>query len=438
MVLGRKALRALAEALALAEKVKPSQVAKRRVFARYGILGTSKDRALTAIMYSIFRYQGLLDRIIEAAGYSIESLEPRKLAALRVAAYALHYDRQGSTLRSEAKALLEDMGLPDAWEKLSKARIEPRDPVERVCFRYLVPPILVKKISLVLQGKELEEFLQKINEPPLLGLRVNTLKATVEEVLEELRREGVEAWRSRYVPVVVKFRGPYNYSDSKIIREGRAVPQDDASAAAAPILDPKPGEVVVDLCAAPGGKTTHIAELMRLEGEVHAFDVNPDRIKRLRWLLRVTGTEKIVKVYEMDGRRAPEILGPCSADKVLVDPPCSSTGALAKHPEARWRLTEESLKELVSLQKQLLETAFILARPGGRILYTTCSVLLDECEQVIEWLLNRHQGEVKLVEIHGPFSPGVLKGTMRAWPHRHETTGFFYALLEKKGRESLK
>ncbi|HIP65778.1 MAG TPA: Fmu (Sun) domain-containing protein, partial [Pyrodictium sp.] len=128
---------------------------------------------------------------------------------------------------------------------------------------------------------------------------------------------------------------------------------------------------------------------------------------------------------------ASKLLARIKAHKVLIDPPCTSTGALAKHPDARWRLTEEKLKEIIDLQRALLEEAHKLLRVGGRLLYTTCSILIEENEDNIKWFLKRHPC-YQIIPLKGPYEESPwLPGTMRAWPHKHNTTGFYYALLEK-------
>jgi len=214
-----------------------------------------------------------------------------------------------------------------------------------------------------------------------------------------------------------------------MMERGLALPQEEASAVASLILAPEPGETVVDLAAAPGGKTAHMAELMENEGRIYAFDVDSARIKRMGQILRWAGVE-IAEVRKLDGRKAPEVLGEGIADRVLLDAPCTSDGTIAKNPELRWRLREKNVPKVVALQKELIESAWALLKPGGRLLYSTCSMLPEENEKVVEWFLSRH-GDARLVPLDGPYDEGFLPGTMRAWPHRHGTIGFFYALIEK-------
>ena len=440
-------IRALLEALEEAERVKPFQVAKRNVFRRYGIAGSDVDRVFTAIMYKLYRLRGVLDKAAaKALGVSPEEVasKPALLRqALRLAAYLAQFDEVDDP---RLRSLLLRHGLPYiasryGWrearkvakvlERLSKSPWAPQSEAERLELKYMVPAALIERVRRVLPASEVEELLQALNREPAPGLRVNTLKASADDVLERLTRAGFEAWPSERVPNHVRYRGPFLGEVAKLVEEGLAVPQDEASAAASILLDPRPGETVVDLCAAPGGKTTHIAELMRLKGTIYAFDVFHDRMLRLRELAQRTGTYIIIHPVEADGRLAPRLLGEEVADRVLVDPPCSSTGALAKHPDARWRVSDSSVRALAEQQRQLLEAAVRVVKRGGYVLYTVCSILPEEGEDVVRWAIENLP--VELVPLEGPYDPSpILPGTMRAWPHRHGTTGFFYALLRRR------
>ncbi len=434
--------RVLVEAVKEAEEHKPSQDAKRRVFARHGVLGTPRDRVLTAVFYDVMKRMAILDKAIqEATGANPLILDPWLRAALRVALDVIHYHRpaRGTLrhLRWGVAALLSEVTHPyvgmyywDLFPRLAKAKPRPRTREEALEHKYLLPAWLIRKLK-KLVGSEFEDLVRAFDMRLPLSVRVNTLKATVEEVVEELRREGKEPRVSDRVPVVVKFEGPYDFDKSRLYREGKIIVQEEAAAAAALVLDPKPGEVVVDMCAAPGGKTSHMAELMKNQGVIHAFDVDRARMRRMKELLERMGIT-IVKQHLVDAATAPKILGEEVADKVLLDPPCSSTGTIMKNPELRWRVREDGIEEIVREQRRLLQAAVKLLKPGGRLLYTTCSLLPEENEENVKWLLNRYP-ELRLVEIKGPYSPGFMPGTMRAWPHKHNTIGFFYALLEKKG-----
>ncbi len=445
--LTKEDLVALVEVVKEAEYIHPSQEAKRRVFRKYGIIGTWKDRVLTAIYYKIMRLLGIIDKaIVRATGIpSVYILDPWLRAGLRVACFLLVFNDKKEdveelygAIRGGIAKFLSEQTHPYVgiwyWDIVDKVlrtyRYRPANEIEELELKYLVPAWLIEKLRSILGPEETESLLKAFNTKPWISVRVNTLKASVEEVVRHLRKHGKEVKISSYVPTVVKFPGPFKFEECKLYRQGKIVNQEEACALASLILDPKPGETVVDMCAAPGGKTSHMAELMRNQGIIYAFDIDELRIERMRKILDKLGVTN-VKIIKEDCLKAPKILGEEVADKVLLDPPCSSTGTLAKYPEVRWRLRPEKVYEIAEMQYRMLETAVRLCKPGGRILYTTCSILPEEGEEVVKKILRKYEGIVRLVPLSGPFSPGFLEGTMRAWPHRHGTVGFFYALLEK-------
>ncbi|MEL9940027.1 MAG: RsmB/NOP family class I SAM-dependent RNA methyltransferase [Ignisphaera sp.] len=451
IVLTEKDIEALVKAVKLGEEIKPSQQAKRDVFKEYGISGTYKDRILTAIYYDIWRRIGIIDRIASEITNipNIAILDPWLRAALRVAIEILVFERFIKEARyRDSKDLfvkyfkrriakvLSDNTHPYVgayfWEvvdKIAAYKWIPKTLSEKWEYRYMVSQLIINKLLNLVGVDETRKILKEFNKVYPISIRVNILKSSVEEVEEELRKNGVKPERGKYVPTILKFKGPYDFDNSSLFKEGKIVIQEEASAMASIVLGPKPGETVVDLCAAPGGKTEHMGELMNNEGVIYAFDIDELRIKRMKELLSRTGI-KIVKIFKEDARKAPDILGEEIADKVLLDAPCSSSGTIMKNQELRWRITQEKIDELTQLQFELLETAIKLAKKGGRILYTTCSLFREENEDVIQKILTKYRGRLRLVSLNGPFDQGFIPGTMRAWPHRHGTYGFFYALLE--------
>ena len=439
-------IKALLEALVEGERIKPFQAAKRSVFEKYGLLGTRKDRIFTAIIYKMYRKLGVVDKAIEhGLGISkeeLESMDPMLRQGLRLAAYLAQFDEVGDLelVRAYKRYGLRLIASKVGWREARKVaklmdrlRRDPWRPVtpdEMLESEYMVPPMIFDRLVRLLGRDEAMKALEHLNRDPTLGLRVNTLKASVDEVLEEVKRLGLEAWRSERVEEHIRYRGPFVKGLRKLVARGLVIPQDESSALAAKLLEPRPGELIVDLCAAPGGKTTHIAQLTRLRSKIVAFDVLLDRLQRLRWLAEATGTIDSIAIIKADAKNAPKIVGVNVADRALLDPPCTTTGALSKNPDARWRITESKVAELSSLQRELLEAGVKTLKPGGRLLYTVCSILPEEGEEVIKWALENLP--VRLVPLRGPYEESkILPGTMRAWPHKHDTTGFFYALLEK-------
>ncbi|NJE49311.1 RsmB/NOP family class I SAM-dependent RNA methyltransferase [Thermococcus sp. 9N3] len=434
--LSDRQLYALIEAVKLGEVIKPSQSAKRKAFSRYKIEGWENSK-LTGIFYSIQRRLGLIDEVIEElVGVSPLILDPWLRAALRVAVEVAVFRNPNEKTLQHLKGLAKFLSgkthpyvgyyyyelLPRIINYVPKLDSEEK----RLKWEYLFPEWFIAKMRGLL-GDEAEELLKALNETLPVSLRVNRLKASVEDVEDYLRRKNLRFERSERVETVIRVLDPFN--PGKLMEKGLALPQEEASAVASLILSPEPGETVVDLAAAPGGKTAHMAELMGNEGKIYAFDVDSERIKRMGQILKWAGVE-IAEVRKLDGRKAPEVLGEEVADRVLLDAPCTSDGTIAKNPELRWRLREKNIPKVVALQKELLESAWRLLKPGGRLLYSTCSMLPEENEEVVRWFLSRHD-DARLVPLGGPYDEGFLPGTIRAWPHRHGTIGFFYALIEK-------
>ncbi len=432
----------LTEVLRKSEEIKPTQHAKRIVFEKHRILGTNADRKLTAVYYKIMKRLGIIDRIIrELVGVHQNILDPWLRAALRVTIEFLVFEKRfikKLDLEKTKKAVADflsgtthpyvGMFYYEIFDKIREYELKPKNELEELELKYLLPAWYIRKMKELL-GDEAEELLKAFNREPMISIRVNRLKASVEEVLEELRRMGKDVIVSKIVPTVLKFEGPFDFDRSKAYRRGKFVIQEEAAALASILLDPKPGETVVDLCAAPGGKTIHMAELMGNKGIIHAFDVDELRIRRMEELIGRCGV-RIVRIYRKDARTAPRILGKEIADRVMVDAPCTSDGTLMKNPELRWRIREEKIPDIAELQYQLLKTAIELAKPGGRILYCTCSMFKEENEEVVKRILDKRE-DVELIPLRGYYSEGFLKGTIRAFPHRHGTIGFFYALLRK-------
>lgn len=441
--LDKNMVKALVEAIRLSETIKPSQDAKRRAFRKYGYLGGPRDPLLTAVFYGVMLHQGILDTAIrDLVGVDPLILDPWLRAALRLLLEVkLYRDPSRRTmryLRNAVASLLSaethpyvGMYYTRLYDRIISIdyKYVPRSRDEEDMMKYLLPIWYMSKMRMLLDSEATELF-KALNTRLPLSVRVNILKTSVEKVYEELSREVEWVEKSSVVPTVLRFPGPYNFENSRLWREGKIIIQEEAAAAASIVLSPKPGETVVDLAAAPGGKTEHMAELMENNGRIIAFDINRERIKRMKKLLRRTGI-KIARIINEDSRKAPQIIGEGRADKVLLDAPCSSDGTLMKNPDLRWRLREEKVRDLSELQYQLLEAGWKILKKGGRLLYCTCSMLTEENEAVIKRFLEEHD-DAELVRLSWPYDRGFLEGTRRSWPHRHKTIGFFYALIEKK------
>ncbi|HIP85885.1 MAG TPA: Fmu (Sun) domain-containing protein, partial [Pyrodictium sp.] len=241
----KRDLRALVEAVKVAEEFKPSQHAKRVVFAKYGIIGSSRDQLLTAIFYDVMKRLGVIDKIVREVA-NVPSpliLDPWLRAALRVAVDLLVFHRLSRSSKHFLKWIVADfisskthpyvgMYYWQVFEKIESYKPKAESEVELLEYKYLLPAWFIEKMEKQLGRKEAEELFKALNEKPLLSVRVNTLKASVEEVVRELEREGKKPIVSKRVPTIVKFEGPYNFDKSRLYREGKIVIQEEASAVA--------------------------------------------------------------------------------------------------------------------------------------------------------------------------------------------------------------
>ncbi len=260
------------------------------------------------------------------------------------------------------------------------------------------------------------------------GLRTNTLKNTREQLMEMLAREGVESRVAELSPDLVWVEGHHSPGALHCFREGLCTAQDESESLVGRVVAPRPHERILDLCAAPGGKSTHLAELMGDEGEVWAMERDVHRVETLKATLERLGTHS-VHVVHGDGRT---YVFPMPFDHVLVDAPCSGMGVLARRADARWRKGPEVLAEMPPVQLELLRSAARHLSPGGSLVYSVCSFEPEETEHVVARFLAEHPGWV-IESVAGSVPAAVVtpEGTMLVLPHRHGCDGAFAVRLRK-------
>ncbi len=275
-------------------------------------------------------------------------------------------------------------------------------------------------------------FLEGSIQPPPNYIRVNTLKAPEEEVVAKLEAEGVRLEKAeplRFTYKVLDAKKPIN--NLPIYSEGLFYIQDKASCFAAQAASPKAGTSVFDVCAAPGAKTTFIAQLMGNEGSVVSFDFNRKRMRT--WQKEVARMDAtIAEPVVADARLPLPLIG--EADLVVLDPPCTSTGVFAKQPSAKWRLSPKSIANMSEIQFKMLCNCAEKVKVGGILTYSTCSIATEENEMVIERFLKEHP-DYSLAEIEPKIGlPGLhgLSQCQRLYPHIHHCNGFFIAKLKKQ------
>ncbi|MDZ8264095.1 16S rRNA (cytosine(967)-C(5))-methyltransferase [Nostoc sp. ChiQUE01b] len=308
----------------------------------------------------------------------------------------------------------------------------PENPVERLGILHSFPDWIIQVWLEQLGLTDTEKLCKWMNQSPTIDLRINLLRTSVEEVEAALQSAGVLVRRIPYLPQALRFIGNTG-SIQKLpgFKEGWWTVQDASAQLVGHLLDPQPGEVVIDACAAPGGKTTHIAELMRDKGKIWACDRTPSRLRKLQENSQRLNLQSI-QIYTGDSRHLNQFQN--TADRVLLDAPCSGLGTMHRHADARWRQTPASVRELSVLQQELITHTSTFVKPGGVLVYATCTLHPVENEEVIsaflaespDWQIESPSG----VELPDS-TDSTPQGWFKLWPHRQDMDGFFMVRLRK-------
>ncbi len=303
---------------------------------------------------------------------------------------------------------------------------------EKIGLQTYHPTWFVKYCFRLLGRAEALRFLEKSAEIPPVYVRLNTLKAPQETLLQKLEAEKIvleKVQQLKHTYMLVQRKKPLIRTQS--FRQGLFYIQDKASCLAAEIADPKPDTTVLDVCAAPGAKTTYLVQLMENRGTIISVDYSKRRIRVWKRETERMGAN-IVQPLVADARKTLPVN--VSADLVILDPPCTSTGTFGKTPGAKWRLTKRSMLGMAKIQAEMIEQCADYVKRGGFLVYSTCSITVEENERVIENFLKRHP-EFKPVDTKPRIGLPGLRGLtkcQRLYPHIHECNGFFIAKLKKE------
>jgi 16S rRNA (cytosine967-C5)-methyltransferase len=309
--------------------------------------------------------------------------------------------------------------------------------------RHNLPEWLVQPLKAQL-GSEFWALVESLAKAAPLDLRVNTLNAKRPQVQAELAKDGIKASLTPYSPWGLRIDGKPAINKMDVFTRGAVEVQDEGSQLLSLLLDAKRGEMVVDFCAGAGGKTLAIGATMRNTGRLYAFDTSGHRLDALKPRLARSGLSNVHPAaisHERD-ERIKRLAG--KIDRVLVDAPCSGLGTLRRNPDLKWRQSPKSVEELVAKQTAILQSAARLLKPGGRLVYATCSILPQENEAIAQAFGAANDDFTSLhavnlltkLEVEGAASlcsgPDTGGEYLRLWPHKHATDGFFAAAWEKK------
>lgn len=303
-----------------------------------------------------------------------------------------------------------------------------KQPIQHISLKYSFPEWIVELWVQSLGVEETMALCAAMNEPPRLNLRVNTLRTTSEHVASYLREKGASVTPGRYVPEIIEARPAQLVINDPYLAQGMYYIQDESSALVAHALQVESGQRVYDLCSAPGGKATHLAQLMENEGQIVAFDQNPARLKLVDDNARRLGITIITtKVGDATTNLALPI-----AERILVDAPCSGLGTMAHRPDIRWRKSLAEIEGLAAIQLKILRQGATYLAPGGLLVYSTCTLTEQENGDVARAFLAEH--------------PNFQGGSLPEWfpslkdepnwcrtiyPHCHGLDGFFIAVFRK-------
>ena len=394
----------------------PADAAVSRYFRAHRNLGQT-DRAFVAeTVYAVLRRR----RSLEAAA---GSASPRDLAiAALVRVRGLSGRALEDVVREEEKALI-------ARVRAAKSESFP------AAVRADLPDWLWERLAATHGEDEAMRIAQGLLNPAPLDLRVNVAKLGRDEALDQLRADGIEGAATPLSPAGIRLAGKPAINRHALFKRGAIEVQDEGSQLLAYLLAPRRGEMVADYCAGAGGKTLALAMLMRGSGRIYAMDVSAKRLAELAPRAAragVTSVHPLVLSGEGDAR-AKRLAG--KLDRVLVDAPCSGFGTLRRNPDLKWRHGPQALVELAAKQAGILGAASRLLKPGGRLVYATCSILPEENEAIADAFAAAHAGFAPLsckALLEAQRIPLDCGERLRLWPHRHGCDGFFAAAFERR------
>ncbi|HJH10870.1 MAG TPA: 16S rRNA (cytosine(967)-C(5))-methyltransferase RsmB [Metalysinibacillus jejuensis] len=403
-----------------------------------------KDRALlTEMTYGTLQHKMTLDYYLEP--FIRGKIDHWVRWLLRLSLYQMHYLTRipPHAAVNEAVEIAKRRGhkgiastvngiLRSILRQGVRSTDEITDPIERLSIATSHPNWLVERWVAAYGMATTQAMLEENNVPPIQTVRVNLTKGTVEEAITHLTAEGIKVERSTLIPECLHITGG-QAARTAAFGQGLITIQDESSMLPATVMNPQPDWRVLDMCAAPGGKTTHLAEKMNDEGSILALDLHPHKLELIDENTARLGLESI-DTAPLDGRKAPEYLAVESFDAVLVDAPCSGLGVMRRKPDIKYTKREEDLESLQAIQLSLLKAATRLLKPGGLLIYSTCTVDKTENEGTVAQFLQdvKKMQLTPLQNLPAALDAKQKDGMLQVFPQDFGSDGFFVAAFRKQ------
>lgn len=421
---------------------KPADSVIDAFFRSHKYLGSHDRRFIAESTYGTLRHLRKCESLLRRAlGNNADGMISEDGFLLLVVTYLLAIEQRTSiaeddlqpavksvTVRPQIGSLLQSLSTPQY--------VQPADVVQRIGEEFSYPDWMVQRLLEQYGEKETLLLCQSLNSQAPLTLRVNSLKSTVEDCQEVLKKEGVATERTKLSPFGLIVSKRINIFQIQAFRDGLFEVQDEGSQLLPYLLDPRPTAKVLDVCAGAGGKTLELAAIMKNRGEIVASDVHSFRLDQLRKRAQRAGVSN-VRIRQVQDIADLAEQHTDYFDVVLIDAPCSGIGTLRRNPGMKWMVTEETIREVSEKQVRILEACVPFVKNGGRVAYATCTVFREENETVMEKFLNAHPSFVlddpPLDKAKFDFSPYTVGKYIKFSPHRDGTDGFFIAVMKKHG-----
>lgn len=403
-----------------------------------------KDKALTTeLVYGTLRRLKTLDMIISSFVRDIKEMDKKTLNILRVGIYQMRFlDKVPSYAAcNESVELAKEVSEKDSKlvngilrnyvKKEDNLDIKFRNKIDELSFEFSFEPWLIRMFIKQYGEQKTRKMLYEMNEVPKVTVRVNNLKTDYDEVFEEMENNGYTLEEGYVCPEAIIIDGGKNIENNQTFIDGKITVQDESAMLVAPLLNVEENMTVFDLCSAPGGKTTHIAELMNNTGVVKAFDIHENKLNLVKENCERLGITN-VEVAEMDATKI-DVKLINSADRILADVPCSGLGIIRKKPEIKWTKKRNDLKEIVEIQRQIMENAYQYLKSGGEMIYSTCTLNKEENEENVSWFINKHK-DLKIEKIFIGKGDNFIYdelNTLTILPNKY-MDGFYIAKIIKK------